>query len=182
MEKKNRLQELILNVLSQKKAVKQDEITEKVELLLEDEERSTKPKYLITRALKKMIEDNIINEHETEQSSFLSLTASGRQKLRTIKLSSQNHLVPTEWDGFWRIIIVDIPDHKKRDQDALRYILKKAQFVQIKNSVWISPYPLEHLMINMKNDMGLHEEMIILVSDKLDPETETLLQKKFLEE
>jgi len=166
-----------------KKAGKHSDITQNVELILKEEEgdRKIKPKYIITRALKKMIDADIIKEHETEQSSFLSLTASGRQKFRNIKLSSQNHLVPTQWDGYWRMVIVDIPESRKKDQDAIRYILKKAQFVQIKNSIWISPYPLEHMMINMKHDMDLHEELVILVTDKLDPQTEKLLQKRFLE-
>ncbi|MCA9352569.1 hypothetical protein KC901_00090, partial [Patescibacteria group bacterium] len=74
---------------------------------------------------------------------------------------------------------VDIPESRKKDQDAIRYILKKAQFVQIKSSLWISPYPLEHLMINMKKDMGLEEEIMVMVTNKLDPMTEQILINKF---
>lgn len=179
---KKSLQELILNTLSRKKARKQEDIIEHIEVILreyEQEERKVKPKYVINRALKKMIEDDIITEHETEQSSFLALTSSGRQRLRNIKLNSDSHLVSTSWDGYWRMIIIDIPESRKKDQDAIRYILKKAQFVQIKNSVWISPYPLEHMMINMKKDMNLEEEIMVLVTDKLDTATEQLMAEKY---
>lgn len=181
---KKTLQELILNALSRKKARKQKDIIESIEIILrehEQEERKIKPKYVINRALKKMINDDIVTEHETEQSSFLSLTSSGRQKLRNIKLNAENHLVATTWDGYWRMVIVDIPESRKKDQDAIRYILKKAQFIQIKPSVWISPFPMEHMMINMKNDMRLEEDILILVTDKLDPSTEQLLARKFEE-
>jgi len=181
---KKTLQELILNTLSRKKARKQEDIIEHIEILLqeyEDQERKIKPKYAINRSIKKMIDDNIVAEHETEQSSFLSLTSSGRQKLRTIKLNADNHLVSTTWDGYWRMVIVDIPESRKKDQDAIRYILKKAQFIQIKSSVWITPFPMEHMMINIKNDMNLHEDILILVTNKLDPSTEQLLAKKFEE-
>jgi hypothetical protein len=184
MEKyKKTLQELILNALSLKKARKQEDIIENIEVILREyeEERIVKPKYLINRALKKMIDDDIIMEHETEQSSFLSLTSSGRQKLRTIKLNADNHLVSTTWDGYWRVIIVDIPEARKKDQDAIRYILKKAQFIQIKSSVWISPFPMEHMMINIKNDMELEENILVMVTNKLDPWTEHLLARKFEE-
>lgn len=174
---------MILKALSGKRASRHNDISQDIELILEEESnRKVKPKYVINRTIKKMIEDDMLQEHETEQSSFLSLTASGRQKLRNIKLSSQSHLVSTEWDGYWRMVIVDIPESRKKDQDAIRYILKKAQFVQIKNSIWISPYPLEHMMINMKKDMGFHDELIILVTDKLDADSENLLQQKFLSE
>lgn len=182
---KKSIQELILNFMSGKKAVKQKELGKNIEIFIQESYDDycgqTKPKYAINRAIKKMINDNIIDEHETNFSSFLSLTKSGRHKLRNIKLSSQNHLVSTHWDGYWRIIIVDIPDTRKSEQDAVRYILKKAQFVQIKNSVWISPLPMEHMMINMKNDLDLHEELMIFVTDKLDADTEHVLGEKFMQ-
>jgi len=175
------LQELVLRMLAKKRACKHEDIVEDIEVLLSEKatDRKVKPKYVVNRTIKKMIEDEMIDQYDTEQSSFLSLTSSGRQKLRNIKLSSNNHLISTTWDGYWRMVIVDIPESRKKDQDAIRYILKKAQFVQLKGSVWISPYPLEHMMINMKADMGLEEEIMVLVTNKLDPMTEQLLMDKF---
>lgn len=182
---KKSLQEIILNFLSRKKAIKKKDLHTQVEIFIENytdnEERKTKPKYLINRTIKKMIDDNIIDVYETNFSSFLSLTKAGRHKLRNIKLSSQNHLVSVEWDGYWRIAIIDIPETRKSERDALRYILKKAQFVQIKSSVWISPFPMEHIMIEMKEDLNLHEELMIFVTNMLDEETEKILQRKFSE-
>lgn len=179
---KKTIQEHILGLLSGSRATRQEELIEHIEMLIEEQEeveRKIKPKYVIARTLKKMVDDDMITHHDAHHSSFLSITASGRQRLRNIKLSSQSHLIATTWDGYWRMIIVDIPESRKKDQDAIRYILKKAQFVQIKGSVWISPYPLEHMMINMKKDMGLDEEIIVLVTDKLDTATEELLIQKF---
>jgi len=181
---KKSLQELILGALARKKAKKQSDIIHDIETILEkydDEDRKVKPKYLINRALKKMIDDDMVAKHETEHSSFISLTSSGRQRLRNIKLNSDSHLVSTTWDGYWRMVIVDIPESRKKDQDAIRYILKKAQFVQIKSSIWISPYPLEHMMINMKQDMDLDESILVLVTDKLDHASEKLMMEKFSE-
>ena len=179
---KKSLQELILGRLARSRASRQDEVVEYLEAVIEEmdgQDRKVKPRYVINRAIKRMVDDELLSEHETEQSSFLSLTSSGRQKLRSIKLSSKNHLVSTTWDGYWRMVIVDIPDNRKKDQDAIRYLLKKAQFVQIKPSVWISPYPLEHLMINMKEDMGCADDVMVVVTNKLDPRTEAALIEKF---
>lgn len=178
---KKSIQELILEFLSKKKAVPSSKVTAHVEEIVEkqDSKRKVKPKYVINRAIKQMIETDMIQEHETPQSSFLSLSSEGRHKLRNIKLSSKNHLVSTTWDGYWRMVILDIKEDQKSQRDALRYVLKKAQFVQLKASVWISPFPLEHMMINMKEDLKLHDEMMVIVTDKLDPGTEELLQKRF---
>ncbi|MCA9352599.1 hypothetical protein KC901_00260, partial [Patescibacteria group bacterium] len=112
-KKKTNLQELILRILSKKRASKQEDVIEQIEKLLDEEsgakKKSIKPKYAVNRAIKKMVEDEVISQYDTEQSSFLSLTSSGRQKLRNIKLSSQSHLISTVWDGYWRVIVVDIP-------------------------------------------------------------------------
>ena len=183
---KKAIQELILNFLSGKRAVRQKELGKDIEIFIQESDDdycgSTKPKYAISRILKKMIDDEVVEEHETDFSSFLSLTKTGRNKLRNIKLSSRNHLISTDWDGYWRIVIIDIPEERKSERDALRYVLKKAQFVQIKNSMWISPYPMEHMMIGMKEDLEMHEEIMIFVTDKLDPDTERVLGEKFIEE
>jgi DNA-binding transcriptional regulator PaaX len=176
------IQELILNFLSGKKAARNKDISHYVQTIIEEHEtkdRKVKPQYVINRAIKHMIDSEMVTEHQTEQSSFLSLSPSGRHKLRNIRLSAKSHLVSTTWDGYWRIVILYIPESQKSQRDAIRYVLKKAQFVQLKNSIWISPFPLEHMMINMKNDLELHEELIVLVTNKLDPDTENLLEKKF---
>ncbi len=184
-QSKKSIQEIILDFLSGKKALKQKKLNKEIELFIKKSDinycGNTKPKYIFNKTIKRMLNDNLIKEHETEFSSFLSLTKTGKNKLRKIKLTSQKHLVSTEWDGYWRIIIIDIPEDRKNERDALRYLLSKAQFVQIKNSMWISPFPMEHIMIAMKEDMNLNEELMIFVTDKLDIGTEQLLKDKFTE-
>lgn len=178
---KKSIQELILDFLSGKRAARSDDLSKHVEAIIQKrgEKRSVKPRYVINRAIKKMITKDMINCYETQQSSFLSLSAQGRHKLRNIRLSAKNHLVSTTWDGYWRIVILDLPEEQKSERDAIRYILKKAGFVQLKNSIWITPFPLEHMLINMKEDLDLHEELMVIVSDTLDPGTELLLEKRF---
>jgi hypothetical protein len=55
--------------------------------------------------------------------------------------------------------------------------LKKAGFICVKNSVWVSMLPFENLFINIKTDLGLTTELIILVTDKLDTGTENAFLK-----
>ena len=93
-----------------------------------------------------------------------------------ISISSSFTIVSTTWDGLWRIIILDLPEERKSEREALRYLLKKAGFICAKNSVWVSVYPYEHLFSNIKKDLNLTTEMMIIVTDKIDEETE----KEFL--
>lgn len=169
MSRKSKIQEEILEKLAGKKAVNRENLTPP----------EAKDRYAMTRSLKNLSEAGLVEELETAQSSFLRLTPEGRQKLRSIKLSNPKSLVDTRWDGFWRMVILDLPESRKSERDSIRYILKKAGFLCMKNSVWVSPYPFEHLFLNIKNDLGLHDEIMIVVTQHIDPVTEQSLIESF---
>lgn len=172
MSKGSKIQEKILQFLSRKKAVNKDSLISGIE----DGENI---KYALSRSLKTLTEGGLVEELASERSSFYRITGEGRNKLRNIKLSSPTSLVQTKWDGFWRVVILDLPEERKSERNSLRYILKKAGFVCLKNSVWVSPYPMEHLFMNIKKDLGLENELIILVTQYLDPISEEFLFKTF---
>lgn len=169
MSRKVKIQEEILEKLAGKKALNRQNLTPE----------ASKDRYAVTRSLKNLSEAGLVEEILTTQSSFLRLTPEGRQKLRSIKLSNPTSLVDTRWDGFWRMVILDIPESRKSERDSIRYILKKAGFVCMKNSVWITPYPFEHLFMNIKTDMNLHDEIMIVVTQHIDPVTEKTLRETF---
>jgi DNA-binding transcriptional regulator PaaX len=143
----------------------------KVEFLKENDDAKTS--YALARALKNLVESGYVEKFASPGQNFVKITKKGRTKLNTLELEGEGVLVSATWDGFWRIILLDIPEERKNEREALRYLLKKANFVCMKNTVWVSPHPYEHLFTNIKKDLGLTTELMILVTDKLDPETQT---------
>jgi DNA-binding transcriptional regulator PaaX len=131
----------------------------------------SKENYAITRSVKNLVEAGYAEMHDSANQSYVRITPKGRTKLNTLRLGGEDALVPHEWDGFWRIVILDIEEDRKKERDALRYLLKKANFICIKNTVWISPLPYENLFTNIKKDLGLSTELMIIITDKLDAET-----------
>lgn len=170
MAKRQDFSKKIIKMLSEKPAVSVPEIVEKI-----NPENSTP--YAVTRAIKGLEESGLIEHISSGQNFYARLTKDGKRKATSIKLEAEDSLVSTEWDGFWRIILLDLPETRKNERESLRYLLKKAGFICLKNSAWISPYPFEHMFTNIKKDLGLTTEMIIIVTDKVDEETE----KAFLE-
>lgn len=164
----------ILNILGEKPAIPIDSINENLPIY---ENKEHKSNYALTRSIKNLVESGCIEILKSDNKSYLKLTKKGKNKLNSIKLEGEGALIPSQWDGLWRIIILDIPEERKSEREALRYLLKKANFVCIKNTVWISPHPYEHLFTNIKKDLGLGTELMIIITDKLDPET----HKAFLE-
>jgi DNA-binding transcriptional regulator PaaX len=158
----------ILKILAEKPAISLDLIKGS---------KDQKTGYALTRSIKNLIESGCIEMIQSDNKSYLKLTKKGKNKLNSIKLEGEGALVSTAWDGLWRIIILDIPEERKNEREALRYLLKKANFVCIKNTVWISPYPYENLFTNIKKDLGLGTELMIIVTDKLDEETKLAFLK-----
>ncbi len=158
----------ILKILAEKPAISLDNI-----------KGADDPKtcYALSRALKNLIEGGYAEVHSSGREDYVKITKKGKVKVNSLRLETGEALAPLTWDGLWRIIILDIGEDRKSEREALRYLLKKANFVCVKNTVWISPYPYEHLFTNIKKDLDLTTELMIIVTDKLDPET----TKSFLE-
>lgn len=166
MVKKPDISKKILNLLSKKPALAVAVLAEQV---------APKAPYALKRSLKGLYDAGLIEHHHSGQNDdYTRLTREGKKKAHSIKLDQDTTLVDPNWDGKWRIILLDLPESRKDERDGLRYLLKKAGFVCLKNSVWISPHPFEHLFMNIKKDLNLSAEMMIIVSDTLDKETEDL--------
>ncbi len=170
-------QNALLRLLARKKAVSAQELREDaLEAISSVQNAAQKPEYAINRAIKNMIESGFAEPLKSDAQDYLRITAEGRKKLASLELSAGTLPLPAQWDGKWRVIILDLPEDRKSEREALRYLLKKAGFACVKNTVWVSPYPFEHLFINLKKDLGLSTEMMILTTDSIDEETE----QKFL--
>ncbi len=155
----------ILKILAEKPAVPLNQITTHTPIL------SKEGKYALARSLKNLAKGGYVEILDSGRESYARLTKKGRTKLDTLRLAGEDMLVSQSWDGMWRIIILDLDESRKNEREALRYLLKKANFVCVKNTVWISYLPYEHLFENIKKDLGLTTELMILVTDNLDPET-----------
>lgn len=160
----------ILKKLAEKPAIS-------VEIL--KEEQDPKTSYALSRSLKNLVDAGFAEIHSSDRETYAKLTKAGKGKVNTLKLTSPEALVSANWDGLWRIILLDIPESRKAERESLRYLLKKAGFICLKNSAWISPLPYEHLFKNIKKDLGLTTELMIIVTDNIDDETKKFLFESF---
>jgi len=166
--KKPNIQKDILKILAEKPAISLQSIKE---------HNDPKKSYALARSVKNLIDAGYAEIHKSDNQSYVRITKKGKNKLDCIKLSGEDALISSTWDGFWRIVILDIPENRKPEREALRYLLKKANFTCIKNTVWISPFPYENLFTNIKKDLNLGTELMIIVTNKLDPETNSYFLK-----
>ena len=170
--KRKPLQSSILRILARKKAISRTN-------LVQEADQSISDPYAITRSVKNLVDAGLAEVISSGHDEYLRITPTGKHKLNSLDLSSGTIPVPATWDGLWRIIILDLPEERKSEREALRYLLKKAGFACVKNTVWVSPYPFEHFFMNIKKDLGLSTELMILTTEFLDPETTTAFNKTF---
>jgi len=163
--KKRDFTKKIIKILAERPAVSVPELEERI-MLDKDSQ------YALNRSIKGLKDAGLIESIHSGQNQYAKLTKEGRKKANSLKLECENAIISNTWDGYWRIILLDIPEERKSEREALRYLLKKAGFSCLKNSVWISMYPFEHLFTNIKKDLNLSTELIIIVTDKIDEETE----------
>lgn len=175
MSRKQDYSKKILKILSNKTAISLPDITKGII----EGECPKSSKYAITRSLKGLREAGLIEQISSPQNEYARLTKEGKKKINSLKLDSDTNLVNTSWDGLWRIVLLDLPEERKSERESLRYLLKKAGFVCLKNSAWISPFPFEHLFTNIKKDLGLTTEMMIIVTEYLDDESKKVLLETF---
>ena len=178
MAKKADFSKKILNILAGKQAVNipelKDQISPKMGALVVPEHG-----YAVTRSIKNLADTGLIETMESDRHSYARITQKGRQKLASLKLDNKNTLSNPSWDGKWRIVLLDLPEARKAEREALRYLLKKAGFICLKNSAYVSPNPFEFLFQNIKKDFELTTELMIIVTETLDPETEFVLRQNF---
>jgi DNA-binding transcriptional regulator PaaX len=163
--KKRDFSKKIIKILSERPAVSVPELEERIVLNKDSQ-------YALNRSIKGLKDAGLIESIYSGQNQYTKLTKEGKKRANSLKLECENAIISTSWDGYWRIILLDIPEERKSEREALRYLLKKAGFACLKNSVWISMYPFEHLFTNIKKDLNLSTELIIIVTDKIDEETE----------
>lgn len=168
MSRKSDYSKKILKTLAEKPALPVAELMSRIA----PKDGLKEPKYAIARSLRGLMESGLVESRDSGQQLYTRLTKQGRIKASSQKLDGSSSLLNPSWDGKWRIVILDVPEERKAERESLRYLLKKAGFACLKNSVWISPLPYEYLFANIKKDFELTTELMIFVTDTIDAETE----------
>src|SRR3989338_7240163 len=73
-------------------------------------EGDAKTTYALSRALKNLVKENCAEIYKSERKNYAKITPKEKNKLNSLLLDSETTLVNTSWDGFWRIILLDLPE------------------------------------------------------------------------
>ena len=101
------------------------------------------------------------------------LTAKGIRRIniaKTLRFSFTN----LKRDGYWRVVIFDIPEEQSFKRNLLRQKLKEFDFYLLQKSVFVTPYVCEKEIGKLCKHLGLEKEVCVIVAKNLG-----IFDKKF---
>ena len=108
------------------------------------------------------------------------LTDEGQRVLERMHFQQTAHAKEGKsrrWDKRWRLLVFDIPEHRRAVRNRLRDLIISLGFMKIQNSVWVYPYDCEELITLLKSDLRLGREVLYAIAETI--ENDAWLRKHF---
>lgn len=107
----------------------------------------------------------------------LQITEKGRRALAFEQSVLSLNKPKRKWDGRWRIVLFDVPEHRRGARGRLRAMMKKVGFVRMQESVWIYPYDCEEFIALLKAELKIGRNVLYVIADRV--EMDGVLRKHF---
>ena len=78
--------------------------------------------------------------------------------------------IPPKWDGFWRIVIFDVPEKFKKARNALSGKIKRPRFFPVAKSVFVYPFECRNEIDFVSEFFGTGKFVHYIVAKELDGE------------
>lgn len=121
--------------------------------------------YQLMRYLRshELVEESIINGVRT-----VCITQKGVKKSLVIEIENIKLQPSKKWDGYWRIVLFDIPEQHKTARDALTLKLKQLGFRQIQKSVYVFPFECFKEIEKIRCFYGIRPYTFLITADKIE--------------
>jgi phenylacetic acid degradation operon negative regulatory protein len=108
----------------------------------------------------------------------LILTDKGQRQALRYRISDLKIIKPSRWDGLWRLVMFDVPEHWHSRRDLVRNKLIKLGFLLVQKSVYIHPYPCTEAIDVLREHYKLAPGQLYIFESKV-LEGEATLRKHF---
>lgn len=88
---------------------------------------------------------------------------------------------PKKWDGWWTVVVFDIPENQRKTRDYLRGVLKRLGFAQLQLSTWVTIAEVEKFLEEIIAEFKLKPYLFVFRAKSLFlSEDKKLLRGLFL--
>ncbi len=118
-------------------------------------------------------------DYKEDKDGTASLLLTNQGKERALRYNLDKMKIPrlSKWDGFWRVVIFDIPESKKQARDAFSFKIKQLGLYPLQKSVFIYPFECRDEMDFLIEMFDLRPHVRFLVVKDIDIELD--LKRRF---
>jgi DNA-binding transcriptional regulator PaaX len=92
------------------------------------------------RSITYLKKKRLLSIAQKDGQQILTLSEEGKKRVLQFDLDRLQIKRPRKWDGYWRLVLFDIPEKYKLGREALRSKLKQLGFFQLQKSCFIHPF------------------------------------------
>lgn len=128
-------------------------------------------KYHLELAIKNLYKSKLVDFKENDDGSLtLFLTDNGKKKVLTYKVDEIKFKKQKEWDGYWRVVIFDVPEELKIGRNAISEKLTQAGAYRLQKSVFVYPYDCKDEVDFLVEFYNLRRYVRFIVAKSIDNE------------
>jgi len=94
------------------------------------------------------------------------ITKRGREKINFKRIEGLS-ITNCKKDGWWRVIIFDIPEQRRGTRDILRSKLNEFNCYQVQKSVYVIPYSCEREIEELCSLLGINKYVVVVLAKSL---------------
>ena len=111
-----------------------------------------------------------ITVRKSEDSAEIEVTEAGKKLMQRRALHSLKPKRQKTWDGKWRIVMFDVPNHSKKARDAFAATLKRLGFEHFQKSVFLCPYPCEEELEIVADYYDIADCVEVVIAERITHE------------
>ena len=97
-------------------------------------------KFKIIGAIERMKQKKLVRIYHKDGTDIVEITELGKKKVLSYDLKNIKINRPKKWDGYWRIVVFDVPEKNKKARRALNFKLNDMEFFPLQKSVFVCPF------------------------------------------
>lgn len=121
----------------------------------------------IRQTVKRLEKQQLISIKEEKGKTRIELLDKGKKRVLLYNLEKME-LKKGRWDGYWRVVIFDIPEKKKVARNFLRYKLKDLNFYPLQKSVLVTPWDCKEAIDFVKHYYEVGDFVSLILAKKID--------------
>lgn len=141
--------------------------------------KSSRDRFRVRRALESLKKQKLIDLYEKGEDMVMEITERGEGRVLKYKIDEVKIIRPKKWDGFWRVIMFDIPENYKRARDALSSKLKEMELYPLQKSVFVCPFECRDEVNFVSEFFNIKKFVHYFIANKIDEKDEDYLRRYY---